>query len=115
MPYKCGVCGNIQEFNGACTNCRTFNDYMAMVENARTIKRDCREILYGDNNCCGCNTTRRRIYLLVVSASFAIAAGVVYLGKFNDNYAHMAIVCGAVSALFLSASFCPDCALLGRC
>jgi hypothetical protein len=79
-------------------------------------RKDCREILYGDNNCCGCNRNKRRIYLIFLSRIFAIGAGVAFFGKFNDQYQATSLGLAFLSVIFfLGGMMCPDFALLGKC
>ena len=119
MAYKCGSCGHIQNHYGECANClhsaKMMQHNMEMIENAKKISRDCREILYGDNNCFGCNKSKRRKYLIIVGTLFAIGAGVVYFGRFNEDYQQLALGLICLSGLFYVSSICPDFALLCRC
>ena len=120
MAYKCGSCGYVQDYYGECSNCAhsaaMMNHHMEMLQNAKNISKDCREMLYGDNNCCGCNRDKRRIYLLFLSTIFAIGALVFYFGKLNDHYVNTSVGLAFLSVFFfLCGVMCPDFALLQRC
>lgn len=63
---------------------------------------------YGDGGCCGCNTKRRRIMLIVITVICLIASGVLALIDVNAN-GDTCVSLLVLGGLFLLAGICcPD-------
>lgn len=112
MPYKCTVCGHIQQTNGPCTGFNHpggWSDSMMKLANQNQRMAANMNIgIYGDGGCLGCNRKKRRIGAFVIAVIAFIVAGVLALLDYDAYQQHCVTAIGIGVICAAAGICCPD-------